>query len=53
MAVLLANQNIADAVALAQRVYLVGDGTIQREGSGAWFSQQLDQLIREMPRGSV
>jgi ABC-type branched-subunit amino acid transport system ATPase component len=53
MAVLLVDQNIADAVALAQRVYLVGDGAIQREGSGAWFSQHLEQVIREMLRGSV
>jgi ABC-type branched-subunit amino acid transport system ATPase component len=49
--VLLVDQNLADAVRLAERVYLVGEGRIQREGSGAWFAEHLDQVIREMLRG--
>ena len=49
--VLLVDQNIADAVRLAERVYLVGEGRLQREGSGAWFGEHLDQVIREMLRG--
>src|SRR5919202_2633549 len=49
--VLLVDQNLADAVRLAERVYLVGEGRVQREGSGAWFAEHLDQVIREMLRG--
>ncbi|MDQ3810186.1 MAG: ABC transporter ATP-binding protein [Chloroflexota bacterium] len=52
LGVLLVDQNISDAVRLAERVYLVGEGTVQREGSGAWFSDHLDQVIREMLRGT-
>jgi ABC-type branched-subunit amino acid transport system ATPase component len=48
---LLVDQNIADAVRLATRVYLIGAGTVQREASGAWFSAHLDQVIQEMLRG--
>jgi ABC-type branched-subunit amino acid transport system ATPase component len=50
--VLLVDQNIADAVQLAQRVYLVGEGRVQREGSGAWFAEHLDAVIRDMLRGA-
>ena len=50
--VLLVDQNIADAVQLAERVYLVGEGTVQREGSGAWFAEHLDEVIRDMLRGA-
>src|SRR5919202_4827376 len=49
--VLLVDQNIADAVRVARTVYLVGEGRIQREGSGAWFAGHLDQVIQEMLRG--
>jgi ABC-type branched-subunit amino acid transport system ATPase component len=49
--VLLVDQNLADAVRLAERVYLIGEGRVQREGSGAWFGEHLDQVIREMLRG--
>jgi branched-chain amino acid transport system ATP-binding protein len=48
---LLVDQNIADAVRLATRVYLIGAGTVQREASGAWFGAHLDQVIQEMLRG--
>lgn len=49
--VLLVDQNITDAVAIADRVYLLGEGRVQREASGAWFAQNVDQVIREMLRG--
>ena len=49
--VLLVDQNIADAVRVARTVYLVGEGRILREGSGAWFAGHLDQVIQEMLRG--
>ena len=49
--VLLVDQNIADAVRVARTVYLVGEGRVQREGSGAWFAAHLDQVIQEMLRG--
>ena len=49
--VLLVDQNIVDAVRLAQRVYVLGEGRVQREGSGAWFTEHLDQVVAEMLRG--
>jgi ABC-type branched-subunit amino acid transport system ATPase component len=49
--VLLVDQNIVDAVRLAQRVYLLGEGKVQREGSGEWFRDHLDKVVAEMLRG--
>jgi ABC-type branched-subunit amino acid transport system ATPase component len=49
--VLLVDQNIVDAVRLAQRVYLLGEGKVQREGSGEWFRDHLDEVVAEMLRG--
>ena len=49
--VLLVDQNIVDAVRLAAHVYLLGQGRVQREGSGAWFAAHLDQVVGEMLRG--
>jgi ABC-type branched-subunit amino acid transport system ATPase component len=49
--VLLVDQNITDAVRIADRVYLLGEGRVQREGPGAWFAEHLDEVIREMLRG--
>jgi ABC-type branched-subunit amino acid transport system ATPase component len=53
--VLLVDQNITDAVRIAERVYLLGEGKVQREGSGEWFQQHLDEVIREMlmPRSTL
>lgn len=51
VSVLLVDQNIADAVRLAERVYLLGEGRVQREESGAWFTQNVDLVVREMLRG--
>jgi ABC-type branched-subunit amino acid transport system ATPase component len=48
MTVLLVDQNITDAVRIAERVYLLGEGRVQREGPGDWFQQHLDEVIREM-----
>ncbi len=49
--VLLVDQNVTDAVRVAQRVYLMGEGRVQREGSGSWFATHLDQVVQEMLRG--
>ena len=38
---------------IAERVYLIGEGRVQREGSGAWFQDNLEQVIREMLQGGV
>jgi ABC-type branched-subunit amino acid transport system ATPase component len=46
--VLLVDQNITDAVRVAERVYLLGEGRVQREGPGDWFQEHLDEVIREM-----
>lgn len=51
--VLLVDQNIVDAVRVAQRVYLFGDGQVQREGSGSWFAAHLDQVVQEMLGGAA
>jgi ABC-type branched-subunit amino acid transport system ATPase component len=48
ISVLLVDQNITDAVRIAERVYLLGEGRVQREGPGEWFQQHLDEVIREM-----
>lgn len=50
--VLLVDQNITDAVAIADRVYLIGEGRVQREGTGKWFSENIDSVVREMLLGS-
>jgi branched-chain amino acid transport system ATP-binding protein len=49
--VLLVDQNIADAVRIAERVYLLGEGRVQREDSGAWFQANLEDVIRQMLQG--
>jgi ABC-type branched-subunit amino acid transport system ATPase component len=49
--VLLVDQNITDAVRIAERVYLLGEGRVQREDSGAWFQANLEDVIREMLQG--
>ena len=49
--ILLVDQNIADAVRIAERVYLIGEGRVQREGSGAWFQTHIEDVIREMLQG--
>jgi ABC-type transporter Mla maintaining outer membrane lipid asymmetry ATPase subunit MlaF len=40
-----------DAVRIARRVYLIGEGRVQREGSGEWFQTNLEDVIREMIQG--
>ncbi|MDQ6670880.1 MAG: ATP-binding cassette domain-containing protein [Chloroflexota bacterium] len=50
--VLLVDQNITDAVRIAQRVYLFGEGRVQREASGAWFATHLEEVVQQMLRGS-
>ena len=49
--VLLVDQNIVDAVKIAERVYLIGEGRVQRENTGAWFEDNIEQVIREMLQG--
>jgi ABC-type branched-subunit amino acid transport system ATPase component len=49
--VLLVDQNITDAVRVAQQVYLIGEGRVQREGTGAWFQAHIEDVIREMLQG--
>lgn len=49
---LLVDQNLVDAVRIAERVYLVGEGRVQREGEGAWFQAHLDDVVREMLQGT-
>ena len=51
--VLLVDQNITDAVRIAARVYLLGEGRVQREGSGAWFHSHVEEVIREMLQGGA
>jgi branched-chain amino acid transport system ATP-binding protein len=49
--VLLVDQNIVDAVRIAERVYLIGEGRVQRENSGAWFQEHIEDVIRDMLQG--
>lgn len=49
--ILLVDQNITDAVAISDRVYLVGEGEVQRSDTGQWFAQNINQVIREMLQG--
>ena len=49
--ILLVDQNITDAVAIAENVYLLGEGRVQREGSAAWFQTHIEDVIREMLQG--
>jgi len=49
--VLLVDQNITDAVRIAERVYLIGEGRVQREGTGVWFQDHIEDVIREMLQG--
>ena len=50
--VLLVDQNIADAVRLAKHVYMLGEGKVQRQGSGPWFVDHLDEVVADMLRGA-
>ncbi|MFA5487924.1 MAG: ABC transporter ATP-binding protein [Candidimonas sp.] len=52
VSILLVDQNIPDAVAISDYVYLIGDGTVQRHGTGKWFSENIPTVIAEMLRGS-
>ncbi len=49
--VLLVDQNIIDAVRVAERVYLFSQGRVQREGAGSWFAAHLEQVVQEMLLG--
>jgi branched-chain amino acid transport system ATP-binding protein len=49
--ILLVDQNITDAVRIAQQVYLLGEGQVQRQGTGEWFSTHIEEVIREMLQG--
>jgi ABC-type branched-subunit amino acid transport system ATPase component len=49
--VLLVDQNLADAVAVADRVYLLGEGRVVRSGEAACFRSHLDEVVAEMLRG--
>jgi ABC-type branched-subunit amino acid transport system ATPase component len=51
--ILLVDQNITDAVRVAERVYLIGEGRVQREGTGTWFHEHLEEVIREMLQGGA
>ncbi len=51
--VLLVDQNITDAIRIAERVYLIGEGRVQRTESGVWFQDHLEEVIREMLQGPV
>jgi branched-chain amino acid transport system ATP-binding protein len=51
--ILLVDQNITDAVRVAERVYLIGEGRVQREGTGVWFHDHLEDVIREMLQGGA
>ena len=48
---LLVDQNITDAVRIAERVYLIAEGRVLREGSGVWFHSHIEDVIREMLQG--
>jgi ABC-type branched-subunit amino acid transport system ATPase component len=48
---LLVDQNITDAVRIAERVYLIAEGRVLREGSGVWFHTHIEDVIREMLQG--
>jgi ABC-type branched-subunit amino acid transport system ATPase component len=48
---LLVDQNITDAVRIAERVYLIAEGRVLREGSGVWFHSHVEDVIREMLQG--
>lgn len=49
--VILVDQNISDAVRIAERVYLIGEGRVLREDSGRWFSEHMEEVIRSMLHG--
>jgi branched-chain amino acid transport system ATP-binding protein len=48
---LLVDQNITDSVRIAERVYLIAEGRVLREGSGVWFHSHIEDVIREMLQG--
>ncbi len=50
--ILLVDQNIVEAIAISAKVYLLGEGRIQREGEGKWFSANIEDVIREMLQGA-
>lgn len=49
--VLLVDQNITDAATISDKVYLIAEGEVKREGSGKWFSENIEFVIREMLAG--
>lgn len=53
VSIVLVDQNITDAVAISDHVYLIGDGQVQRHDSGRWFSENIETVIAEMLRGSA
>ena len=42
---------IDEAVRISERVYMVGEGHVQREDTGAWFASHIEDVIREMLQG--
>ncbi|WP_076858343.1 ABC transporter ATP-binding protein [Bradyrhizobium mercantei] len=50
--VLLVDQNITDAVAMSDSVYLIAEGGVQRHGTGRWFTENISDVIREMLQGA-
>jgi ABC-type branched-subunit amino acid transport system ATPase component len=48
VAILLVDQNLIEAVRLANLVYLVRDGRVARTGSGSWFAANLESVVAEM-----
>ncbi len=51
-AVLLVDQNVASAVQVAQYVYMLGMGRIQREGPQEMFARHLREIVREQLLGA-
>lgn len=49
--ILLVDQNIDEAVRISERVYMIGEGHVQREDTGAWFASHIEDVIREMLQG--
>lgn len=51
--ILLVDQNIPDAVAISDYVYMIGDGKVQRDATGRWFADNISDVIKEMLQGST
>lgn len=47
IAVLLVDQNISEAVRIADYVYVIGMGRVQREGPREDFAVRLGEIVRE------